>query len=169
MEHPDLAGTERSLLHEVPARVDVLAVRRPGRAVDEPALLARDLPGILALGIDRPDVPQPVAIARDCDAPAVRTEAGLHVERRAAGQPGRGRGPAPVDRHDVDVAEQIEYDTPAVRADVDVHPRAFGRLEGQLRDRAEIGADVPLLFLGCRCRLLLRLKTGAMARQRRPN
>src|SRR5688500_665797 len=97
VEHPDLAGTERSLLHEVPARVDVLAVRRPGGAVDEPALLARDLPGILALGIDRPDVPQPVAIARDRDAPAVRTAAGLHVECRAAGRAGRGLGPDPVD------------------------------------------------------------------------
>ena len=37
VEHPDLAGAERPLRHEVPAREDVAAVRRPGRAVDEPA------------------------------------------------------------------------------------------------------------------------------------
>ena len=89
---------------------------------------------------------RPSRSLRDRDAPAVRAEPGLHVERRAARQPGRRRRTAAVDRHDVDVAEQIEDDPLAVRADVDIHPRALGRVERQLADRAEIGADVPLLL-----------------------
>src|SRR5262249_49091952 len=37
MEHPDLAGPERALSDEVPAREDKGAVRRPGGTVDPPA------------------------------------------------------------------------------------------------------------------------------------
>ena len=62
------------------------------------------------------------------------------------GDPRRGRGAAAADRHHVDVAEQVEDDPLAVRADVHVHPRAFGRVERQLRRRPEVGGDVPLLL-----------------------
>src|SRR6185503_217180 len=126
--------------------------RGPRRAVDEPAPLARDLLRVLPVRIDRPDVPQAVAIARDRDALAVGAEAGLHVEGRAAGDARRLRAAAPADRHYVDVAEQIEDDALAVGADVDVHPRAFGRVEGQLFGRPEIGGDVPFLVVALRTR-----------------
>ena len=141
--HPDFAGAERALLDEVPPRVDVFAVGRPGRAVDEPALFARHLPRVPALGVNRPDIPQAVTIAADGDAPAVGTEARLHVEGGTARQPRRGRCAGAVDRHRVDVAEQIEDDALAVRAHVYVHPRPFRRVERQLRGRAELGCDVP--------------------------
>ena len=84
MVHPDLAGAERSFLDEMTPREDVLPVGRPRRAVDEPALLARDLLRVLPVGVHRPDVPEPVAIARERDARAVGAEARLHVERGAA-------------------------------------------------------------------------------------
>ena len=144
--HPDFAGAERPLLDEVPPRIDVFAVGRPGRAVDEPALFARHLPRIPALGVNRPDIPQAVSIAADRDALAVGTEARLHVEGGTGRQPRRGRRAGAVDRHRVDVAEQIEDDALAVGTHVHVHPRPFRRVERQLRRRAELGGDVPALL-----------------------
>ena len=118
----------------MPPRIDIGAIGRPCRAVHEPALLARDLRGILPCilpcEVDRPDVPQPIAVARHRDALAVRTETRLHVEHRAARQaPGGGR--AAGDGNEVDVAEQVEHHLRAVGADVDVHPRALARIEGR--------------------------------------
>ena len=147
VELPDLAGAERALLHEVLARVDRQAVRRPRRAVDEPAVLLRDLRRLAAIGVHHPDVPQAVAIAAERDALAVRTEARLHVERRAA-RDARGQARSrSLDRHRVEVAEQVEHDRPPVGADVHVHPRAFVGLEVDDLRRSERRGDVPGRFL----------------------
>src|SRR5690606_28362986 len=82
--HPDLAGAAGPLADEVPARVDVLAVRRPGRAVHVPALLARDLTRAGAVRPHHPDVREAVAVAREGNPAAVRAEARLHVVGGAA-------------------------------------------------------------------------------------
>src|SRR5688500_12932917 len=119
------------------ACIDVIAVRRPGRTVDEPATLARNLLRVLSVDLHGPDVPQAVAVRGEGDSFAVRAEAGLHVERGSAGDSRRRAAAAAVDGHDVDVAEQIEHELPAVGTDVDVHPRPFVRVEGDLRGRAE--------------------------------
>ena len=129
----------------MPAGEDVVAVGRPRRAVDEPAPLARHLFRVLPLRIHRPDVPQPVTVARERDALAVGAEARLHVEGGPARDPCRRRRPRSSDRHHVDVAEQIEDHLPAVGADVEVHPRAFGGVEGDLLGRPEVRVHVPLL------------------------
>ena len=50
---------------------------------------------ILPVALDRPDVPQAVAVAGDRDALAVGAEARLHVEGGAARQPRRRRAPLP--------------------------------------------------------------------------
>src|SRR5262245_7452043 len=59
-------------------------------------------------------------------------------------------------RRSSDLAEQVEDDAAAVRADVDVHPCAFRGVERQLLGGPEVGGDVPLLGL----RLLPRRSFG---------
>ncbi len=142
--HPDLAGAKRSLLDEVPPRIDVGPIRRPCRAVHEPAPLARDLPGILPVQIDRPDVPEPIAVAGHRDALAVRTEPRLHLEGRAARQaPGWRR--AAGNRDEIDVTQQVEHHLRAVGAHVDVHPCALARIERQRGRRTGGIRDLPFL------------------------
>src|SRR5690606_29779798 len=56
------------------------------------------------------------------DEPAVRRIARLHVPGDARSD---GAGFAAADGHHIDVAQQVEDDLAAVRADVDSHPGAF--------------------------------------------
>ena len=138
--HPDFARAERARRDEVPARVDRHAVRAPRRAVHEPLTLARDLFQIRAVRLHRPDVPEAVAVARERDPRAVRAEARLHFERRAAQDP---RGRPALDRHRVDVTEDVEHNPSPVRADVHIHPRALGRVEGRFDRRTKGRLHVP--------------------------
>ena len=139
--HPDLAGAQRPLLHEMLARIDVLAVRRPGRTVHQPARLFRDLPGVRAIRIHQPDVEAAIAVADESDLLAVRTEARLHVEGGAACN---ARRAAAGDRDRVDVAEQVEDHGRPIGRDVDVHPGTFTGLELEAGRRAVGLRDIPL-------------------------
>ena len=160
--HPDLTGAERAFLHEVAPDEDVLAVVRPRRAVDEPALLLAHLPRPAAVPRHHPDVPETVAIARERDRFAVGAEARLHVERRAAGE-ALGDAPAtPRDRHDVEITEQVEDDLPAVRTDVDVHPRALVGLERERPGGPERLRDVPLRLVAGAGVLVGRRRRGRL-------
>src|SRR6185295_12197779 len=53
---PHLAGAERPLGREVLAGHDVLAVRGPRRAVEQPEALLGHGAGVLAVAVDQPDV-----------------------------------------------------------------------------------------------------------------
>ncbi len=78
---------------------------------------------------------------------------------------------AAADRHDVNVAEQVEGDLAAVGRDVEVHPRALGDVDRHVVAGAVAGIDVPLLRLSCRrssaLRRSLRAWPGSSARPRR--
>src|SRR5687767_10898160 len=113
------------------ARGDVAAVRAPGRVVEQLERLAGDGAGAGAVGVHHPDIVAATAIRGEGDQPAVGGETRLHVERQAGSDPGRA---AAADRHGVDVAEQVEGDSAAVGANVDVHPGAFGDVDRHLPD-----------------------------------
>ena len=122
MVEPDLAGAERALRGEMLARGDILAVRAPGRRVQQAEGLPGDRARARSVGVHHPDIVAAAAVRGEGDQPPVGREARLHVEGEARGDP--RRRPAR-DRHGVDVAEQVEGDRPPVRADVDVHPGAL--------------------------------------------
>ena len=70
----------------------------------------------------------PAAVRGDRDPRAVRAVAREAVPRAPAGERPRL---APLDRHLVDVAEQLECDVPPVRRDVETDPRPFRRGESE--------------------------------------
>ena len=80
------------------------------------------------------------------------------------------RASPPLDRHDIDVAEQVEGDLAAVGRDVERHPGAAARVDRHVAARAVAGRDVPLLasFLPRRlpgaAAMLRRLRLGHAAR-----
>ena len=75
---------------------------------------------------------------------AVGRVARLHVPRHAGSERARF---AAVDRQLVDVAQQIERDALAVRADVDAHPRAGAHVERNLAALARRRGHVPFVLL----------------------
>lgn len=101
--------------------------------------------GFPSVGIREPYVEEPTAIADERDRRAVRAEARLHVKRDAAGQPRCHSQSNAVDRHRVEIAQQIEHHAPAVGTHVHVHPRAFGGVEGDRAGRPSRGSDIPFV------------------------
>jgi hypothetical protein len=126
---PDLAGTERPRRREMLARRDILPVGAPGRRVQQAEGLARDLTDPRPVRVHHPDIVAAAPVRGEGDELPVRREAGLHVEGEAGADPPRR---AAGDRHNVNVAEQVEGDRPPVRADVNVHPRALIDLDRHL-------------------------------------
>ena len=142
---PDLAGTQRALGGEMLARRDEAAVRAPGRIVQEGEGLGGDGAGTGAVDVHHPDIVAAATVRGEGELAAVGREARLHVEGEAGSDPGR---PAAGDRHGVEVAEQVEGDRPPVRADVDVHPGAFGNIDRNLAQAlAGRSVDVPFRLL----------------------
>ena len=84
VEHPDLTGADRSLLDEMAAAVEELAIRRPCRAVHIPLLLLRHLMRSAAVRLHDPKIHQAIAVGRERNPLPIGAEPRLHVERRAA-------------------------------------------------------------------------------------
>ena len=123
------------------ARGDEASVGAPRRRVGEGEALLGDLARAGAVRVHHPDIVAAAAIGGEGDLPPVGRKGRLMVEGQAGGEP--PRGPA-ADPHDVDVAQHVEGDGAAVGTDVQVHPRALGRVDpdfaGLLAGR---GIDVP--------------------------
>src|SRR5439155_4276876 len=110
---------------------DSAAVRRPHRLQKPPALLVqvarmRHFPRMAAIGSHQPEVEGAVAVAHEDNAAPVRREPRLVVRRHAARDP---RGATASHRNRVEVAEQVEHDSPPVRRDVHRHPGSLVRFE----------------------------------------
>src|SRR5690606_24346751 len=117
-----------------------------------------------------PEVLPAAPVGDEDDALAVRTEARLRVERQAARQ---ARGLAARDRQRVEVAQQVEDDRLAVRADVEAHPRAAagGELDRARRlERQALPGAAPARRLsaarGLRARLAVERRPGRGERRR---
>src|SRR5213075_1392131 len=89
------------------ARDEELAVRRPGRLVEQAERLLRHLLRVRSVAIHDPDVVAAGAVAGEGDPFAVRAVTRLHVPLDARGQRLRF---AAGDGNGVDVAEEIEGD-----------------------------------------------------------
>src|SRR5690606_4634402 len=107
---PQLAGAQRARGREVLAGDDVLAVRRPGRIVDQAEAFTGDLARIAAVGGHRPDVVAAAAVGGEGDAAAVGRPARLDVPGTAGSGTGGG---ATGDGHAVEVAKQREHELAA--------------------------------------------------------
>ncbi len=143
---PHLAGAEGALGGEVLAGDDVLAVGRPGRAVEQAERLLGDRARVRAVAVDEPDVVAAPLVAGEGDRLAVRAVAGLHLPGDVMGERPRL---AAGDRDRVEIAQQVEGDLLAVRADVEVQPGPLGDVDRHLGRRSGRLVDVPLLlFLG---------------------
>ncbi len=140
---PHLAGAERALSGEVLAGDDVLAVRRPGRAVEQPERLLGDGVDVGAVVVHHPDVVAAPLVAGEGDRLAVRAVARLHLPGDVMGE---RLGLAAGDRHGVEIAQQIEGDLPAVRADVEAQPGPLGDVDRHLGRGSGGLVDVPLLL-----------------------
>ena len=78
--------------------------------------------------MQNPHVLAPAPVRGDRDPRAIRAVARKAVPRAPAG---KRHGVAPLDRHLVDVPEQLERDVPPVRRDIETDPRAFRRGESE--------------------------------------
>uniref|UniRef100_A0A0N4Z8I7 LigA n=1 Tax=Parastrongyloides trichosuri TaxID=131310 RepID=A0A0N4Z8I7_PARTI len=139
--HPHLARAQRARRGEVLAADDELAVRRPVGLGQQAEGLVRHLFGVGAVAIHDPQVVAAAPVRGEGDGAAVRRIFGLHVPGHARGD---GAGLAAADGHDIDVAQQVENDLAAVRADVQRHPGALGDVDGGVVRRARRVLDVPL-------------------------
>ncbi len=149
VEQPHLARAQRPGRGEMLAADDELAVRRPFGLVDQAEGLGRDGLGVRAVAVHHPDVVAAAPVGGEGDAAAVGRIARLHVPGDAAGD---GARLAAADRHDIDVAQQVEDDLLAVRADVDRHPGALGDVQAGVMVRAGRVLDIPFRLFGCsRC------------------
>ncbi|MNQ54653.1 hypothetical protein D3C85_687240 [compost metagenome] len=139
--HPHLARAQRARRGEVLAADDELAVRRPVGLGQQAEGLVRHLSGVRPVAIHDPQVVAAAPVRGEGDGAAVRRELGLHVPGHARGD---GAGLAAADRHHIDVAQQVEDDFAAVRADVQRHPGALGDVDGRVMRRARRILNVPL-------------------------
>ena len=124
------------------ARDDEVAVGGPFRAIEQAEGLLGDRARVRAVPVHHPDVVAAAAIGGEGDLTPVGRIAGLHLPR-VAGRDGMRLTAA--DRHHVNVAEHVERDLPAVRRNIEVHPRAFGDVDRDVVAGAVSRADVPLL------------------------
>ena len=140
---PDLTRAERTAGGEMLARDDEAAIGAPSRLGKETEILPGHLSLVGAIEVHHPDILAAAAIGGEGDAPAIGRETRLHVEREPLGNaPGR----AARNIHGVDITQQIEGDRPAIGADIDIHPGAFGHVDRDLTDGRALGrVDIPLL------------------------
>ena len=109
-------------------RHHVVAVRQPLRRLVVVGRRVRHLPGRLRVDVDQPEVLRAVAIRDEDHLRPVRAVARLAV----VGHPfGQRRRVAAGERDGVEVAQQVEDDGPAVRADIHRDPCALVRVERQ--------------------------------------
>ena len=141
---PDLARAERAPRREVLATRNVAAAGMPHGIVQQAEGFLGDLPRAAAARIHDPQVVAAGAIRRERDPLAVGRVARLHVPRQAR----RERACfAALDRQLVDVAQHIERDALAIRADVDAHPRTGARVDRNIAALAGWRGDVPRVLL----------------------
>src|SRR3546814_14523521 len=122
MVHPHLAGAERATGGEMLLGDEELAIGRPARLVEEAEIFLRDLALIAAVAVHQPDIVAARAVGDERDAPAVAREARLMLKGETLSD--ARRRPA-LDRHDVDVAQQVERERAATRSDGRVHPASL--------------------------------------------
>ena len=146
MVHPHLAGPERAAGGEMLLRDDELAVGAPTRLIEQAELLLAELALVAAVAVHQPDIVAAAAIGNEGDAFAIGRKARLMLIGEAFRDPRRR---AALDRHRVNVAEQVESDRAPVGRDVDVHPASFVDRDRHLvRRHARRGVDVPFFRLG---------------------
>ncbi len=170
---PHLTGPERAPGGKMLLGDNVTAVGAPARLIEQAEVFLRQLLLVRAVGPHDPDVVAAGAIRDEGDAPTVRRPARLLLIGQSLGD---ARWRAARDRHDIDVAEHVEHDAPAVRRHVDVHPGAFVRADRHLAKRQALRSfHVPLCRVGldalfrrrCRWRSMLgRCLAGARVGRR---
>jgi hypothetical protein len=101
---------------------EVIAVGGPGGIVEKSGIFFGNLPRLGAVGIHYPDVVAATRVAREGYKFPVGAEFWLDLKRDPAAE---RFGFSAGDRHDVDVAQQIEHDLFSIRAYVEVHPGSF--------------------------------------------
>jgi len=116
---PDRTGRDGAARNIGLARGDEIAIGRPGRVVQQLVGFVADLLEVLAVDAHGPDVLGAGTVADERDPVAVRAEARLEIPGDALGQRDRI---AAADGQSIQVAEKIEYQEFAVRADVDGRP-----------------------------------------------
>jgi len=162
--HPHLARAQRARRGEVLAADDELAVRRPVGLGQQAEGLIGHLSGVRTVAIHDPQVVAAAPIRGEGDGAAVRRIFGLHVPGDARGD---GAGLAAGDRHDIDVAQKVEDDLAAVRADVQRHPGALGDVDGRIMRRAWRVLDIPFRLFRRRGRGRCRIADRRVLRERR--
>ena len=143
MVEPDLARAQRAARGEVLARGDELPVGTPRRIVEQAEIFLGHGRGVRAVPLHDPDVVSAAPVAGERDRLSVGAVARLHVPGESAGQ---GRGLTAADGHDIDVAQQIEDDLPAVGTHVEVHPGAGRGVDDRLVVVPGRIVDVPLVL-----------------------
>ena len=134
VEQPGLRGAAEWA--EGAGRDQVLSVRRPFRRGVEVVVAAGDLGRVGAVGAQHPEVLAAATVRDEDDFGAVGAEARLALEGGADEERSRG---AAVDGERVEIAEEVEDEGGAIRADVDRDPGALvggeadlaGGLEGE--------------------------------------
>ncbi len=142
---PHLPGAQGAGVGEVLARDDVVAVRRPGRLVQQAEGLLGHRVGVGAVAVHDPDIVAAAPVGGVGDPAAVGGVTGLHVPGHAGGQ---GLGFAAGDGDRVDVAQQVEGDLLAVGADIEGQPGAGLDVDLRLMTRPGRGVDIPFGCLG---------------------
>ncbi|EAU61692.1 hypothetical protein STIAU_2889, partial [Stigmatella aurantiaca DW4/3-1] len=137
---PHLARAQRAPGGEVLARHEVLAVRRPGGAVEQAEGLLRHGARVRAIPLHDPQVVAATPVAREGDGGAIRAVAGLHVP---GGPRGEGLRLAAGDGQRVEVPQQVEDELVPLGAHVHAHPGALGDIEGHLGGGEAGRVDVP--------------------------
>ena len=143
--HPQFARPQRAGRGEMLPRHDELAVGRPFGLVQQAEGLLRHLRRVGAVGVHDPDIVAARPVRGEGDGAPVRRPFRLHVPGHARGD---GAGLAAADRHDIDVAQHVEDDGLAVRADVERHPGAAGDVDRDVARRPGRVLHIPFGGLG---------------------
>jgi hypothetical protein len=123
---------------------DELAVGAPARLIEQTEIFFRNLFLVAAVAVHQPDIVAARAVGHERDPFAVGRKTRLMLISEAFGDPRRG---AALDRHRIDVAEQVEGDRPPVGRDIDIHPAPFVDRKLSLSRRKAGGRiDVPFVL-----------------------
>lgn len=118
----------------------IVAIRRPGRVVEQTKIFFRHLVGVFTVAIHYPDVVAAPCIAGKTDTFTVGTESGLYFVGRTLSQ---GNRLTTLYRNKINITEHIKDNFFTTWADIKIHPGAFVGGENQRIHRTMNFVDVP--------------------------